>query len=166
MRNYGVNIFDLVVKLVPVKIRNPRFSQWIGSLVAPIQSLNSYLVGLVSDIRYKLLFDGQVIYLEHVLNDTFDATNREIYIDDPGSYVDENYVFNHPFDSLILYNKVESQAPLYIYNAEEYNDLNVDFVVFIPSTIVFNPSVEVQLRQIIDRYRHVGRRYRFQIYTP
>lgn len=168
MRFYGINIAELVFKLIPVKIRGNNFAGWIGSLVQPIQSLNVLLVSFITKIRYDLLFTGQVVYLEHILNDVFDASTRAIYIDDPAVYVEENYIFNHPetSDTLIVYNKVEAQPELYIFNAEEYNSLNVDFIVFIPDTIVFNAAVEVQMRAVIDRYRHVGRRYRFEVFTP
>lgn len=168
MRMYGLNVAQLVIKLIPVKIRGNNFMAWIGSLVQPVQSLNAALVSYVSGIRYDLLFTGQVIYLEHILNDVFDAAGREIYIDDPAVYVEENYIYNHveDDDTLIIYNKVEAQPELYIFNAAEYNSLNVDFIVFVPDTVVFNAAVEVQMRAVIDRYRHVGRRYRFETYTP
>lgn len=166
MRNYGVNLLQLAIKLVAVKIRKDRFVEWIGALVQPIQTLNVQLVALVQDIRYRLLFTGQVVYLEHILNDIFDAGDRLIYIDDPALYVEENYIFNHPEDTLIIHNKVEAQPSIFLFNADEYNALNVDFIVFLPDSIVFNAAVEAQMRSVIDRYRHVGRRYKFETYTP
>ena len=54
---------------------------------------------------YKLSFNSQVIYLEHILNDMFDNINRGIYIDNVAD-------LNRPY----LHNKVEGVAPFYFYN--------------------------------------------------
>lgn len=167
MMNFGLNILQLVKGLIPLKIRGDRFMAWIGALVAPIQTLNVTFASLVDDLRYKQKFNGQVIYLEHILNDQFDPNGRDVYIDDPSEYILENYIFNVSEDpqTLILYNKSEGQPPLYLYNLDEVA-ANNDFIVYVPDTITFNSAVEVQMRAIINRYRHAGKRYSFEIYTP
>lgn len=161
-------IFREVFKyLVPTWIRGERFVSWVGSLLEPLQSLNIVFSAFGSAMRYDLAFNGQVVYLEHVLNDKFDLLRR-IYIDDPaGQQVFTPYVFN----------KVEAQPPLYIYNAADalpadenvviYNTAELvtteDFVVHVPAD-VFSPGVEVQMRKLINIYRIAPKRYSFSTF--
>jgi hypothetical protein len=159
MRLYGINIAQLALKLVPVKIRKDRMAEWISALLQPIQSLNVRFVQLVVDVRYRMNFNGQVIYLEHILNDVFDSVSRGIYIDDDGTTAVENYVYNVPEPTVFLRNKAETQPTIILFNSIEFNELNGDFVIHVPSYIVLNADVERQIRKIVDRYKHVGRRY-------
>lgn len=167
MTNFGVKLKELVVGLIPLKIRGDHFTEWIGALVKPIQTMNDAFAVVVADIRYELSFNGQVIYLEHILNDQFDPSSRNIYIDDPDQYIDDNYMYNkgEDQDSLTIYNKSEGGPDLYLYNLAETAE-NDDFIVFVPDTISFDAAMQVQMSDIIDRYRHAGKRYSFETYTP
>ena len=162
--NLGLNFKTVFSYLVPYQLRKSRTVEWIGALLQPLQSLNDGFVEWAADVRYFLAFNGQVVYLEHVLNDTFDNSLRRIYIDDPaGNIAITTYV----------HNKVEQQPPLYLYNVDDasnenplvYNQAELfvsddDFIVYVPVGI-FNPTVEVQMRDLIDQYRIAGKRYSF-----
>lgn len=167
MTNFGVKLKELVVGLIPLKIRGDRFTEWIGALVEPIQTINDTFAAMVAAIRYELQFNGQVIYLEHILNDQFDVGGRNIYIDDPDQYIDDNYLYNkiEDQDDLTIYNKAEGGPDLYLYTLAE-TAANDDFIVFVPDTIGFDAAMQVQMSVIIDRYRHAGKRYSFETYTP
>lgn len=168
MINLGLNFKEVFKHLVPAPLRGERFVAWLGSLFAPLQSLNAQFADWGAEVRYDLRFNGQVIYLEHLLNDQFDSTLRRIYIDDPsGQQVFTPYVFN----------LVEVQPPLHLYNVADAKpiDENIvirntselvvtdDFVVHVP-TGVFNATVEAQMSDLIDRYRIAGKRYTFQTF--
>jgi len=167
MTNFGVKIKELVTGLIPLKIRGDIFTEWIGALVEPIQTINDTFAGVVADIRYELQFNSQVIYLEHILNDQFDPGSRNIYIDDPAQYIDDNYLYNkdEDQDSLTIRNKSEGGPDVFLYTLAEVAD-NDDFIVFVPDNISFDAAMQVQMSAIIDRYRHAGKRYSFETYTP
>lgn len=71
----------LVKSLMFFYIRKPRFIAWVNSLSLPVTVIHSEFLQFRQDILYKLRFTGQIIYLEHILNDMFDPVNRAIYID-------------------------------------------------------------------------------------
>lgn len=166
--NLYLNFREVFQYLIPTWIRGEKFVAWLGAILEPVQTLNQSFADWASAVRYDLRFNGQVIYLEHVLNDQFDDTLRRIYIDDPaGQQIFTPYVFN----------KAEQQPPLYLYNVADaldtedniviYNvselEVTEDFVVHVPSGI-FNPAAEVQMRGLIDKYRIAGKRYTFETF--
>lgn len=84
-----------------------RFDKWKGfydSIFAPISTFHSTFQTESDRIVYQMSFNGQTIYLEHVLNDRFDPVNRGIYIENVDSIV-----------GLYIYNKPEPKPKNYIY---------------------------------------------------
>lgn len=165
--NLGLAFKTVFSFLIPFVLRQDRMVEWIGALLQPLQTLNDTFVLWASGLRYFLRFNGQVLYLEHVLNDQYDASLRRIFIDDPvGNVVITTYV----------HNRIEFQPPLYLYNIADasefdpvvYNTSELfvsedDFVVHVP-TAAFSPAIEVQMRDLIDKYRIAGKRYSFQTF--
>lgn len=163
--NVFLNFKEAFSYLIPGRIRGGKFKDWIGALLAPLQSLNVSFSEYVSATRYDLAFNGQVIYLEHVLNDQFDDADRRIYIDDPaGQQVFTPYVFNQVEQqpAIILRNKSEAEPTPFLYNQPELVVTN-DFVVHVPVS-VFSPTVETQMKALINKYRIAGKRYTFQTF--
>lgn len=163
--NVFLNFKEAFSYLIPGRIRSTKFKDWIGALLAPLQSLNLDFSQYVSTTRYDLSFNGQVVYLEHVLNDQFDAIDRRVYIDDPaGQQVFTPYVFNRVEQQppLVIRNKSEALATPFLYNSPELIVTN-DFVVHVPVS-VFNSTVEMQMKALINKYRIAGKRYTFQTF--
>lgn len=135
---------------------------WIKCLVAPLQILNSDLVTLVANIRYRMNLTGQVIYLEHYLNDLFDMAERRIYIDDATPTLPVS-LFNKADDleAITLYNKADGELPLYIYNSADF-DSQFDFVVMVPAAIPLTASFQDQVRAAVNQYRQAGKRFTIQ----
>jgi hypothetical protein len=105
---------------------------------------------------------GQVVYMEHYLNDIYDNSLRRIYIDDGNA--------GTPF---FLYNKVDGTPNEYIYNKSElatapilYNQADyadqVDFIVVIPWANI--PSADVTIMSArIRKYKLAGKRFEIQV---
>jgi hypothetical protein len=169
MINLYLNFKEVFQYLIPAPIRGVRFVAWLGAMFGPLQSLNVLLFDKGAQIRYDLRFTGQVVSLEHLLNDQFDNTLRRIYIDDPsGQQILTPYVFN----------KVEAQPPLNLFNKADGKPIfeqivlrnkvellgtTDDFIVHVP-TVIFSSAIESQMRFFIDRYRIAGKRYSFIIF--
>lgn len=164
MKNLGINFKEVSKYLVPLPVRGARFVSWLGTLLAPLQSLNATFKSWGDGLRYDLRFTGQVIYLEHILNDLYDPSLRRIYIADPsGSYS----------ITTTLWNFVEAQARTFFYNfsegqpapvARNYSEVfvaGVDFVVKIPASLSVTLTLN-RMRKLIDRYRPAGKRYIFE----
>jgi hypothetical protein len=160
--NFFLNFKEAFKYLIPAQIRGVKNVDWIGALLAPIQSLNVLFNEYVLGTRYDLSFNGQVVYLEHVLNDMFDDVSRRIYIDDPsGQQVYTPYVFNRVEQQppLIVTNKSEALPTPFLYNTPELV-VSTDFVVNVP-TSVLNATVQNQMKALINKYRIAGKRYTF-----
>lgn len=161
--------FKVVFKyLLPYPLRRDRMVDWLGSMLAGLQTVNGYFAAWAAGVRYALRFNGQVQYLEHVLNDGYDLSLRRIYIDDPaGQQIIVPYI----------HNRIEQQPPRYLFNAADAVPLlsnivlkntaelgtTVDFIVHVPVGI-YDPTVELGLRKIIEKYRIAGKRYSFQTF--
>lgn len=164
MRNYYLWFREVFKYLVPFKIRGVLFETWIASLLQPVQTRNLLFADFVGDTRYLLRFNGQVIYLEHRLNDEWDNIDRRIYIDDPlGTDIFPNLVFNkiEQENTFVIYNKSENQES-FIYNQIELQT-DYDFIVYVPAEIYTN-QINLEMRQVIDTYRIAGKTYIIQTF--
>jgi hypothetical protein len=140
-----------------------RHLAWIRALMAPLSSLNITFMTNVNDIRYRLNLTGQVIYLEHWLNDLFDNNLRRIYITD-GDATSPLFLFNKADtqEPVTIYNKSEAQPPVYLTNRVE-SEGQVDFIIHIPFEIATSQATLVpKLKSATNIYKPAGRRYSIQ----
>jgi len=161
--NYVLDILNEWVKLIPVKLRGTRLVAWVQSLLRPVQTIADDLASFVADTNYLLTWNGQVIYLEHRLNDEFDPSSRSIYIDDPTQAgIVPVFIYNQAEQQppTFLYNISEGQPSTFIYNVSEYSS-NTDFIVFIPASLN-NALTKARMKRVINTYKQAGRRYQFQ----
>ena len=107
----------------------------------------------------KLNINGQVIYIEKVLNDRFFLKNREIYITDIAGK--ESYLYRR-----------EEQIPSYLHKRSEGAEIKYiqqrgegnysgNYMVNIPS---FLSAYEGEIKNLIDYYKPAGRTYVLKIY--
>lgn len=86
---YIIEWLTLLIWNLPTFLRKPKQIAWISAFTAPLNTLYDSKQLWRESIRYKLMHNGQIIYLEKVLNeyfnipdyDTQDHENtKEIYI--------------------------------------------------------------------------------------
>lgn len=111
-----------------------------------------------NEIKYDLSLNGQVCYLELLLNNQFDPTGQ-IFITD-AEVIESDYLFNQielnePF---YLTNSTETFNGIYINN---YNEINqFDFIVNIPAAL----NVDVNLaKKLINKYKLASKRYKINL---
>lgn len=159
---YFILFAEYIIKLLPSFVKGNNQINWIKSLFAPLQSLNSDFLDYIQDIRYEVSFTGQVMYLEHILNDVYDPLSRSISIID-GQLSFPPFMFNRLENrSIFLYNNVEGEL-LYLRNQSEFYR-QFDFIVIIPFSIL--QQQEIQMRALINKYRHAGMRFDIRPLTP
>ncbi|MCE9539757.1 MAG: hypothetical protein K8R85_11135 [Bacteroidetes bacterium] len=105
MFNYIINWDKIIKENLPVFFHKLFRLAWITALIKPFKIMHAEFLQLRDDYMYKVRYNSQVIYLERILNDKFDPTNRAIYITDL-SQVNEEY----------LYQKIESKPANYLYS--------------------------------------------------
>jgi hypothetical protein len=113
------------------------------------------------DVRYELSFNGQVIYLEKLLNQTFNNDGDEIYIED--GPVTETYIYNENElnEETYLTNEDEAGTEVYLYNEDESSGTEIGFIVNVPSSLPIN---EPQLIALINAYKLAGISYTINYY--
>lgn len=93
---FNVDIYKIIDWFIPPRKRNMWRRVWLRSLLAPVAFLQGRLDGAVNpdsfdaardQIDYKLKHTGQVVYLQKVLNDQFDPTERRITIYNAGRVI-------------------------------------------------------------------------------
>lgn len=107
---YDFDAYKLYLRLIPWFLRKPIHAAWLSVLALGLNYIQGLLLAFVNETEYDLLFNAQIIYFEHVLNEQFDPDDELIYIEN---------VFLPP---LYLYNKIEAQPPFYLRNASEGGD--------------------------------------------
>lgn len=134
-----------------------RHLQWLKTLVTPLFYLNTLLAEFVNKIRYKMYLTGQVVYLEHYINDLFDNNFRRIYIQDGDASLPlflNNKIEGDTFD---IYNKSEGQTDAILLNRADFAS-QVDFKVKIPWENI-PTSERNKIKAYIDKYKIAGKRY-------
>jgi hypothetical protein len=105
-----------------------------------------------------LQFTGQVIYLEKLLNVTYNST--AIYIDDVAN-IAYLYIANKDEGCpLYISNESENNAPVYIANKSEYLT-DYHFKVKIPLTLYNSLGVSGldKMKALINNYRIAGKKF-------
>lgn len=92
-----INWSRFVAQNIPLWLRKPKRLAWLRVLLTPVRWMWVETEVFREQNLYFLNHTGQVIYLEKVLNDRFDALGRNIYITDGsvGDYV-YRYAENEP----------------------------------------------------------------------
>jgi len=161
---FDIDISDLIKKLLKKEFRQAKWMDLISSILKPYKDVNNSFVEVSDDISYRMLFNGQTMYLRHYLNDKYDTILRRIWIENTAN---TNQVF--------FFNEDEGQLPPYLYDEAEpealtdftyiYDDTEpisvIDFIVWVPVDIVYD---EVVMRAQIDQYRYASKIYLIQTF--
>lgn len=153
---YSINYIAFFKLLLPVEHRTARIMAYLEALITPLLNLHyTWRQNRTANI-YKLEHNGQVCYLRGALNDTFDADLRRIYIGE-GELYDTLYIYTEG-ENQDLYVHTETEPDTqWIRTEAETADTGVDFIVFVPTSLI--QAQELEIRGLIDFYRAAGRRY-------
>lgn len=158
MRSYLLDARRVFVQLLPPQLRLPRMLALVTAIAKPVAIVTSAFATLVDRGRYHLNLTGQVVYLEHYLNDLFDVDARRIYIDD-ASPVLPPFLFRKSENRPLTLRK-KGEAPTYWLKQSEYTEAAA-FIVFVPAAVLAAASLTL-MRAAVDRYRPAGRYYSIQ----
>lgn len=156
----SIDFNNIASKIVPFQLRKSRVIDYLKSLLKPLVFINNLFSNAQIKIDKDVLYTGQIIYLERLLNDLYDNTIRGIYIQDVAN-ISKTYLHNRievrpPY---YLYNRSESEPPKYLKNRTEYFNNN-RFTIHVPSSVTFQ---EIQMRSVVDKYKQAGVNYTIQI---
>jgi hypothetical protein len=92
MAFFAVAWDSLADKLIPVRLRKSIQLGWLMVQLRPMVAINSLFASQRGIDLYVLKHNGQICYLQAVLNDAFDNADRRIYIDGP-DYLEPLHIY-------------------------------------------------------------------------
>jgi hypothetical protein len=184
---FNVDFIQLANSWLPWFIRKPKMKAWIIVLLKPLIWLYLIFYAVRKRILFKLYHNGQVIYIEHLLNAVFN-NNAPAYIDGipNGIYIGDGQIFeNRPYiyaksenseEENRVMAKSESEPditeypPIILYTKSEFSLMNWDFSINVPIAIgdVGTFPNYTQLGQLIQAWANIylpaGSTYRINNY--
>lgn len=140
---YKIDLFSLVVQLLPTRLRKPKHIAWVKLIAWPFQKILDSLSTYRQKKIYDLSFDYTVGNIERVLNDTFDRLERRIHITE-GIYIIPVTIYTPPENK-------PKEIPFVIYTPEELAAGNGDFIVNLPKELNLSSGDLIRL-QALTRY--------------
>lgn len=128
-----IDIYIVVQQLIPPVVVSDAVIDFINCITKPLRTIQSKLYVKSHELKYSLSFNGQVIYLEHILNDLFDPVLRRIFItNQPLSSYQYIYNYEEGHDPIFIFNESED-LPFFINNRVEFQ---TGFIVHVPTGLV------------------------------
>lgn len=157
-----VSFKTLIKSSISSHLRQSRMISFLISVITPLDAI--YV-----DTLYKMQHFGAKIYLEKVLNEHFKISGynpknheytKKIYIEDV-AVSEKLYIFQDAESDIThIDSDAEYDEAVYL-DADGENLIAFSFVIFIPDTIEFQ---EYKVRNLVDYYRYIGKKYDIQTY--
>lgn len=165
VKRYIINYTKLVTERLPdVEIRTDEVLAYCLVLVSPLVLVYNSLLTFRLFLLYKLSITPQVCYLEKMLNNQYDNTERRIYIED-AVLVDGIFIFQEAEEEpIFIYTEAESTKPkTYLYTEGETSGAGAnDFIVFYPAGLLFNMN---ELVSLVNQYKLASKKFTVQPYV-
>jgi hypothetical protein len=151
-RIYDIDYNKLTGWLTPEPLRQNRLLRFLSLLVSPVVFIYQQFLMYRKAKIYQLMITPQKCYLERLLNDRYDFTQRRIYIEDGIDY-----------PPTYIYQDAELK-PIYlgttaIYTSGESGDLQDDFVIYVPYDIGLESAEMISL---VRAYKLAGTKFKIQ----
>ncbi len=165
---YNLNLDNLLRKLCPPVLKKYKFLRLIMLLGTPLQVVNDLFLALVNKIKQEMIYNGQVLSLETILNTQYPYA-QPIYITDSDDELQNSYIYkteeSEP-DEIWMYQTEESKPDEYIYTNQEHIMIS-DFDVWVP-LIHYNSIVAAgelpKFESIIKKRKIAGKKYSIKTY--
>ena len=166
MALFDIDYDALIWQITPVRLRKHVMIAWLKCLVAPVKWLYNAFAANRSSNLYALAHNSQIVYLEDILNDTFDNFARGIYIID-GPFKDPLFTYLI-VESRPVWLGLESEIgttaypdPEVLYTSLETSLLGIGFIVKVPMAVSFDLA---RMQAIINLYKLPGKNYTIVTY--
>ena len=151
---YNINWLQLVNDLVLPSVKKTTLPAYINSLLAPLRGNYGLFLRFKEDAEYRIRHNGQVCWLQKMLNDKFDNTLRRIRVE---NIVPRTPLWVYvPADNKPLYVHNSADYPVYVYRTDDYYR-PFDFQVLIPYSL---GSLKSRMMAQINYYKLFSKNYK------
>lgn len=154
-----IDIVKYIRQLLPSAFnQNAVMQAYLRVILSPMDYISALFSSFKNSTSYKLSKNAQICYLESLLNDALDNTERRIFITDAES-----------IDMLIAYDYQNVEKRIIVADIANFEDYKVityptaiigdnlhKFIVNCPTSIATN---EPQLRALTNLYKFAGKQY-------
>lgn len=108
---YKINWDKYLLNVVPYHVQLVRRMDWLKTLLKPFKTIWNTFLSDRSNVLQKMSHNGQVIYLQKVINDLYDANLRRIQIVD-GDFANKWWLYWESENEIFAYlvNKFDQYA--------------------------------------------------------
>ncbi|WP_244939761.1 hypothetical protein [Kaistella daneshvariae] len=140
----------MALLLTPTFLRSELMAAFLFVLVKPLEDLHYVFLQNRKEMIYRLAHNSQVCYLRAALNDRFDTQLRRIQIVE-GNGFRRQYIYTDGEQ------KPKFLGTMYLFDDSDYEDTGVDFIVQVPTDLVFGIY---EMQSLIEIYRLASKRYK------
>jgi len=155
---YSFDIIKYVKQVLPPILRKTVLFEIAKILVSPLIYIYTMLSAYRISCNDKLGINGQVIYIEKILNDKNFLINNEIYITD----ITEKYNYIYPKGGEPLYINTKDEGVNRYFKNKGEGKYSGDFSVNVPSFLADKVS---DIRSLTNYYKPAGRGFIINIYN-
>lgn len=157
---YNLDMYKFAQHLLPPMLRKKRMFALLCVLLLPVSLLLQAFQSFRKQSNSNMNINGQVIYIEKVLNDTFFLKNKEIYLSDIPDRQLYMYTRYEEAQTLFYQRNEDAAQRFYIQQRGEGN-MDGNYIVNVPS---FLANKVDEIERIVEKYKPSGRKYIINIY--
>jgi hypothetical protein len=157
---FNQDYFNRFKEVTPHALRKPKFFALLRVLALSFGSIQNELNQLRAEMQYRFSFTGETYSIEALLNNEFDPVQRRIRV--------RSLPFRQPMvflrqiqQQVLVFLRTNIEAPEHYlvsnFTFNNWQPQEFEFEVVVPSGVIYNTPV---LRELVDRYRFAGKRYR------
>ena len=153
---FKINFTKLVQWLIPTWLRQANIVLFLLAANCALRETYNTFVIYRDSVNYQLAHNGQVCYLQAMLNDFFDAEERRISVVDFTAY--GTTFFWEETDIPHLVNMGDDHIIFFF-----ADDVGVDFTVQLPSAVVWDIPTLAYLKAKVNEYKLAGKVYDIEL---
>lgn len=163
---YNIDWDYFILDNVPIEQQKPITLKWLNIILKPIARLHIEFLAFRNQALYKVNHNSQICYLQAVLNDSFDNTQRRIII--RNAILREPLWFYEPEENKpVVFYEPEDNKPVYFREESEFIGDGADFLVLVPIELKPTNTQEenafmIKMRGQIDYYKLFVKNYIIQ----
>ena len=160
---YNINWRTFIILNLPVFLRKIRSIKLLEVFFKPVVLLHLEFLEFRRQALYKVNHNSQICYLQAVLNDSFDNTQRRIII--RNAILREPLWFYEPEENKpVLFYEENDNKPVYFREESEFIGDGADFLVLVPIDLKPTNTQEenallIKMKAQIDYYKLFVKNY-------
>lgn len=160
---YSINWRKFIIENLEVDLRRVKTVKWLEVLFKPIIKLHIEFLAFRLQALYKVNHNSQICYLQAVLNDSFDNTERRITI--KNAVVKQPLWFYEPEENKpVKFHETLNNKPVYFREEWELLGDGADFTVLVPIDLKPNTAQDenaflIKMKAQLDYYKLFVKNY-------